>query len=189
MAWEVFMKSWRRQHVGWMLVLVLAGSVLLAACAPDSNELIISPALGEQIVARDAGNVIVKAEPTPLPLLADLAPDQVTAGLPEDVLAAFASADATVGEQLYTSQGCFACHSLDPAEVKPGPTWHNLGNTAVSRVPGESPALYLDNSIRNPSAYVVSGFTDGIMPKNYGELLSAEDQAHLIKFILAQDKP
>ena len=87
------------------------------------------------------------------------------------------------------AKGCFACHSLDPKEVKPGPTWHNLGNVAVSRVPGVSPALYLDTSIRQSERLCRSGFTDGIMPKNFGELLTVQDQANLIKFILAQDKP
>jgi len=183
------MKSWLRQRVGLMIALLLVGGAVLVACSPNPRELIISPQLGEQIEARQAGNVIVKAEATPAPLLADLSPDQVTAGLPDDVLAAFANADVAAGEQLYTTSGCIGCHSLDPAIVLTGPTWHNLGNVAVSRVPGESPALYIDTSIVNPGAHVVGGYPDGIMPKNYGDLLSVQDQVNLLKFILAQDKP
>lgn len=183
------MKSWLRRRVGVMSAFLLMSGALLAACSPNPGELIISPQLGEQMVARQAGNVVVKAEATPAPMLADLSPDQITAGLSDDVLAAFAIADAAAGEQLYTTNGCIGCHSLDPAVKLTGPTWHNLGNVAVSRVPGMSPALYIDTSIVNPGALVVSGYPDGIMPKNYGDLLSVQDQANLLKFILAQDKP
>lgn len=180
------MKSFVRQRAGWLIALLLIGGALLAACAPDPNELIISPALGEQMAARAAGGEIARAAPTPLPKLADLAPEQITAGLPDDLLAAMASANAANGEALYQSQGCMGCHALDPNVQMTGPTWHNLGNVAVSRVPGMSPAMYLDTSVVNPSAYVVTGYPDNIMPKNYGETLTIQDQVDLIAFMLSQ---
>lgn len=180
------MKSLLHRRAGLVVALVLGSSLLVAACAPDPAELIISPALGEQMAARAAGNVVVRAEATPAPKLADLSPEQVTAGLPEDLLAAFANASAANGEVLYQSKGCMGCHSLDPNATMTGPTWYNLGNTAVSRVPGESPALYLDTSIINPSAHVVSGYPDNIMPKTYTEQLTVQEQADLLAFMLAQ---
>jgi cytochrome c2 len=180
------MKAFVRQRAGWLIALLLIGGAVLAACAPNPNELIISPALGEQMVARAAGGEIVRAEPTPLPKLADLTPEQINAGLPDDLLAAMASANAANGEVLYQSQGCMGCHSLDPNVQMTGPTWHNLGNVAVSRVPGMSPAMYLDTSVVNPSAHVVTGYPDNIMPKNYGEILTIQDQADLIAFMLSQ---
>jgi hypothetical protein len=183
------MKFLSRRRLGLLFALLVLGGAVLAACAPDPNEFIISPQLGDQIAARAAGNTVVRAEPTPLPQLADLAPEQVTAGLPADVLTAFANADPAKGEQLYTAQGCIGCHSLDPNAKMTGPTWHNLGNVAVSRVPGESPALYLDTSIVNPSAHIVAGFPDNIMPKTFGQTLTAQDQADLIAFMLAQNQP
>jgi cytochrome c1 len=179
------MKAFVRQRAGWLIALLLIGGAVLAACAPDPNELIISPALGEQMVAREAGGEIVRAEPTPLPQLADLTPEQVSAGLPDDLLAAFASANPANGEVLYQSQGCLGCHSLDPNVQMTGPTWYNLGNIAVSRVPGMSPALYLDMSVVNPSAHIVTGYPDNIMPKNYGDILTIQDQADLIAFMLS----
>lgn len=183
------MKSFSQRRVGLLLAMLIVGAAVLAACAPNPNEFIISPKLGEQIAARDAGQQVVKAEPTPLPQLANLSPDQVTAGLAPDLLAAFKKANPANGEKLYSAQGCIGCHSLDPNAKMTGPTWHNLGNTAVSRVPGESPAAYIDQSIVNPSAFVVPGYPDGIMPKTFGQSLTIQDQADLIAFILSQNKP
>ncbi len=180
------MMSSLRQRTALVLALLLIGAAVLAACAPDPDELIISPALGEQMIARDSGGEVVRAEPTPLPKLADLTPEQITAGVSPELVTALASATPAEGETLYQSQGCMGCHSLDPNVQMTGPTWHNLGNVAVSRVPGESPAQYLDTSIVNPSAHVVTGYPDNIMPKNYGEVLSIQQQADIIAFILTQ---
>lgn len=180
------MKLNLRRQAGLAVALLLVGAVMLSACAPDPEELIISPALGEQLVAREAGDEVVRAEPTPAPKLADLTPEQITAGLPEPVLAAFANASAANGEALYQKNACIGCHSLDPNVQMSGPTWYNLGNTAVARVPEMSPALYLNTSVVNPSAHVVTGYLDNVMPKNYGELLSAQEQADLLAFMFTQ---
>jgi cytochrome c2 len=175
-----------RRRMGWLLAVLLIGALALAACAPDPNELIISPQLGEQMVARSAGNQVVRAEPTPLPQLAALTPEEIVAGLPEDLVAAVTSGDPARGEQLALQNGCVGCHSLDPNVTMTGPTWYNMGNTAVGRQPGVSPAAYLDHSIVNPGEYVVPNYPDNIMPRNYGEILSVQDQGDLIAYLLAQ---
>ena len=64
--------------------------------------------------------------------------------------------------------------------VRPG----RIGNIAVSRVDGESPALYLYTSVVNPSAFVVPNYPDGIMRKTFGQSLTIQDQADIISFIL-----
>ncbi len=175
-----------RRRMLLLLAVLLVGALALAACAPDPNELIISPQLGDQMVARSAGNQVVRAEPTPAPRLADLTPEEITAGLPEDLAAAIINGDPARGEQLALSNGCIGCHSLDPNAVMTGPTWYNIGNTAVGREPGVSPAAYLDHSIVNPSEYVVPNYPDNIMPKTYGQTLSVQDQGDLIAHLLAQ---
>jgi cytochrome c2 len=185
--WEVFMKSSQlRRRMGLTLAVLLFGALVLAACAPDPNELIISPQLGEQMVARDSGDEVVRAEPTPLPLLASLTPEQIVAGLPEDLVTAINNADPARGEQLALQNGCVGCHALDPNVTMTGPTWYNIGNVAVGREPGVSPAAYLDHSIINPSEYVVPNYPDNIMPKTYGDILSVQDQGDLIAYLLQQ---
>lgn len=175
-----------RRHMGLLLAALFVGVVVLAACSPNPNELIISPQLGEQMAARSAGNEVVRAEPTPLPLLSSLTPEQVVAGVAPDLATAIASANAAHGEQLAQQNGCIGCHSLDPKAQMTGPTWYNIGNTAVGREPGVSPAAYLDHSIVNPGEYVVPNYPDNIMPKNFGQILSIQDQGDLIAYLLQQ---
>ncbi|MBW7884974.1 MAG: c-type cytochrome [Caldilineaceae bacterium] len=180
------MNAFLARRLTWLAALLLAALLVLAACAPDASSLIISPGLGDQMRALEAGNEIVVAEPTAAPTLADLAPEQMTAGLPDDVLAALATADPAHGEQLALSNGCVGCHSLDPAVQMTGPTWYNVGNTAVSRVSGESPAYYLYLSIVQPNGFVVPNYPGNIMPATYGDLLSTQDLADLISYLLQQ---
>jgi cytochrome c2 len=175
-----------RRRILLLWAVLLVGALALAACAPDPNELIISPQLGDQMVARSAGNQVVRAEPTPAPRLADLTPEQITAGLDPELAQAVLNGDPANGEQLALANACIGCHSLDPNATMTGPTWYNIGNNAVSRVPGLSPAAYLDHSIVNPSEYVVPDYPDNIMPKTYGQTLSIQDQGDLIAHLLAQ---
>jgi cytochrome c551/c552 len=174
----------QRTSVVALIVLSLAG--LLVSCSPNAEEPIISPQLGAILAARETGGEIT-IPPTPTPvLLSTLAEDQITAGLPDDVLTALASADVSRASAISLNAGCVGCHSLNPDEIKPGPTWNHVGDTAVGRVDGESPALYLYISIVDPSAYVVPDFQDGIMPKDFGQRLSTQELADLIAFLLEQ---
>jgi cytochrome c551/c552 len=165
---------------------VLLLAALLVSCAPNADEPILSPQLGSILAAQAAGEEIT-APPTPTPvLLATLSDEQIYAGLPAEVIDVIALADPGRAESISLNAGCVGCHKLNPGEVGTGPTWHNVGDAAASRVPGESPAYYLYNSIVDPSAYVVPGFQDGIMPKTFSESLNTQDIADLIAFLLQQ---
>ena len=180
------MKFKLQRRFGLLMASLVIVALMATACAPDPNELIISPQLGEQMTARDAGQEIVRAEPTPLPLLSNLTPEQIVAGLPEEILAALPNADLAHAEQLALANGCIGCHALDPAAQMTGPTWHNVGNAAVGRVPGESPGYYLYDSITNPGSYTVANYPAGIMPATYVDTLSPTDLADLVAYLLAQ---
>ena len=94
------------RHRTWLVASLWVVAVAAAACAPDATQLILSPRLGEQLAALEAGNEVVAAVPTEAPTLADLAPDAVVAGLPEDFAAALAAAQpANKAERLI---GCSA---------------------------------------------------------------------------------
>jgi mono/diheme cytochrome c family protein len=180
------MKVKLQRRYGMLVALLIVIAAVATACAPDPNELIISPQLGEQMVARNAGQEVARAEPTPLPMLSSLTPEQIVAGLPEDVIAALPNADLAHAEQLALSNGCIGCHALDPAAQMTGPTWYNIGNTAVGRVPGESPGLYLYDSIVNPGGYSVPNYPAGVMPATYVDTLTPTDLADLVAYLLAQ---
>ena len=172
-----------------MINLVFAQMLAVAGCAPNPESEIVSPQLGAQLAAKEASSV-VDALPTPEPLrLAAMTQDEITAGLPAEIASALASADPANGESLSLTNACIGCHSLDPAQQMTGPTWHNIGDTAANRVPNESPALYLYNSIMTPNAFVNAGYPANVMPQNYGDTLDDQALADLISYLLSQHEP
>jgi mono/diheme cytochrome c family protein len=97
------------------------------------------------------------------------------------------------GQKLFTSQGCAACHSLEPDKKIVGPSLAGIATQAgdIIQKPdykgkATSAELYIRESIVQPSAYVVPSFVDGIMPQDFGKKLSAQDLADLIAFLLTQ---
>jgi cytochrome c553 len=160
--------------------------VLIAACTPNAESYIISPGIASQVEAELAGQV-VQAVPTPAPrLLAELTPDEIYAGLPQDVADVIASADPARGEQLTQVNACIGCHAVDPTVTGlAGPNWANAGNNAANRVASMGPAHYLYESIANPNAYVVPGYPAGVMPATYADTFSAQDFADIIAYLLA----
>jgi cytochrome c oxidase subunit 2 len=87
------------------------------------------------------------------------------------------------GAQLYTKQGCNACHSLD-GSANIGPTWKGLHGRTVSLASGGSVTAnddYLKNSILEPASQVVAGFQP-VMPPYKGKLSDRQVEA-LIAYI------
>jgi cytochrome c551/c552 len=74
--------------------------------------------------------------------------------------------DAAAGKALFNAQGCNACHTFKPAgaTAKVGPDLDNLAADAAKAKRG-SPAEYAAESIKDPGAYVVPGYPNGVMPK------------------------
>lgn len=174
------------QRMTFVTLTLLLLVILLVSCVPNANEPIISPQLGPILVAREAGQAVV-ALPTPTPvLITTLSEEEVLAGLPDDVRTTLATADTARAEQIALAYGCIGCHSLDPDQPMSGPTWYHVADRAVSRVPGESPALYLHESIVAPNAYIVPGYQAGIMPQDFGQRLSTQELADLIAYLLEQ---
>jgi mono/diheme cytochrome c family protein len=177
------MKLLTRPPLGF-LCLILLLSVIVAGCAPNANAQLISPELGEQLYAEES-DAEIAVEPTPVPrLFAELTPEEVTAGLPEDFAAALANADPSQGESLALVNGCVGCHSVDPAIQMTGPTWSNLADHATNRVPGMSPANYLYTSITNPNSFVVPDYPAGVMLQIYEETIPTQDLANLVAYLL-----
>jgi hypothetical protein len=61
-----------------------------------------------------------------------------------------------------------------------------MGKRAATRIEGMSAEEYIHQSIVDPSAFVVPGFQDNIMPKTFGQQLSQTDIDNLIAYILTQ---
>jgi mono/diheme cytochrome c family protein len=70
------------------------------------------------------------------------------------------------GEQLFTSRPCASCHTLDGiARGTVGPDLSHVGSVAAHRKPDSSAEDYLRESIVDPDAFTVPGYSRGIMPR------------------------
>jgi len=86
--------------------------------------------------------------------------------------------DPAAGRQVFTSAGCTSCHTLSAAgsTAQTGP---NLDEVLQGK-----DAVFVRESIVNPDAEVAEGFSQELMPENYGEQLSDEQLANLVAFLV-----
>lgn len=89
---------------------------------------------------------------------------------------------AEIGEQLYTQNGCQACHSTDGTRLV-GPTLQGLFGNERTFEDGSTTVAdeeYIRRSIVEPNAQVVQGFPPSMVPFDY---LSDSEIQSLIEFI------
>lgn len=110
---------------------------------------------------------------------------------------------ANAGKELFAQQilrteqgsnsGCITCHSLQAGQALVGPSMAGIASRASSTVVGETAAVYLKNAIVNPDAHLASGCNmrdpqraclAGLMPQNYGEILSEGEVDSLVAYLL-----
>ncbi len=97
--------------------------------------------------------------------------------------------DAANGQVLFNELkpeagfACSTCHFANQEAQLIGPGLLNVGIRAETRVPGESAYDYIHNSIVNPSAYVVEGFPDNLMPKIYAEIFTEQQINDIIAYL------
>jgi len=97
--------------------------------------------------------------------------------------------DAAAGETVYSqvaSPACNTCHSLEPGVTLVGPSLAGIGSEAANRVSGQSAEDYIHESIVQPDAHVVEGYSPGIMPGTYGTQLSEQQISDLVAYLLTQ---
>lgn len=76
-----------------------------------------------------------------------------------------ATADTPNGRSVFLARGCSGCHTaagVNGAGI--GPDLTDLALRAGDRVAGLEPAAYVRQSIREPQAFVVPGYTGITMP-------------------------
>ncbi|MFN8481769.1 MAG: cytochrome c [Anaerolineae bacterium] len=93
--------------------------------------------------------------------------------------------NAANGQTIFTSSGCGACHAVpNVAQGVVGPSLATIGVVAATRRPGYSAGQYLVESITHPSAFVVQGYQDGLMPKTYSQTLKPGEINDLAAYLL-----
>jgi cytochrome c oxidase subunit 2 len=78
------------------------------------------------------------------------------------------------GQSLAGTNGCSVCHSTNGVDGT-GPTWKGLGE--------KRDEAYLRQSIVDPNADIVAGFSPDIMPQTLGDTLTDDDISALIAYI------
>ncbi len=121
-------------------------------------------------------------------------------GVGSDLTVKLPAGDAARGQQLFAQQvkqangsnaPCTACHSLTPGEVKVGPSLAGIADRAATRESGKTAEQYLRESIQQPNVYIVPDDPKfkgpngkSVMPEGLGNLMSDQDLADLIAYLL-----
>jgi len=111
-------------------------------------------------------------------------PTEMTPILPESL----PPGDVAGGEALFRGDAaCYACHSLEPGVDGAGPSLAGLAARAATTKPDTAAEAYILESIVNPDAHIVTGFSHGVMPPNFGHRLSQQQLADLTAFLMTQE--
>ncbi|MCI0710458.1 MAG: cytochrome c [Chloroflexi bacterium] len=113
-----------------------------------------------------------------------------SADAPADAAERAAAGDVVQGQELFNrfqpaaSFACATCHRVDSEARLIGPGLLNVGMRAETRIASLNAAQYLYQSITNPSAYVIEGFPDMLMPRNWAEIYSEDEIYSIVAYLL-----
>lgn len=85
-----------------------------------------------------------------------------------------ASADDVTAKALYQKNGCIACHVVDGAGGKVGPSLEKVGAKGKD---------YVKESIMTPNKVVSQGFAPNIMPQDFGKKLKPAEIDDLVTWL------
>ncbi len=114
------------------------------------------------------------------------APSAQTADVVRTELSVLPVGNANGGEQVFTSTGCRACHSLEPDVRTVGPSLGGIASRAATRKLEYSAEMYIYESIVAPRAFVVPGFNGDVMPAGFKQQLSKQQLADLLAFLMTK---
>jgi mono/diheme cytochrome c family protein len=81
--------------------------------------------------------------------------------------------------------GCISCHSSNGQATTVGPSLAGIGLRADKLLANTSAQAYIKQSIINPDAYIVSGYTPAVMYAHYQRELSTEEIDALVSYLLS----
>ncbi|RME46417.1 MAG: hypothetical protein D6791_08340 [Chloroflexi bacterium] len=136
---------------------------------------------------QDITNFIMNWEPTAGELPAGVVPVEETP-IPESQL-------VTVGGELFKSEGCISCHTIEGvSQGQVGPELTHIGTVAEERAAEAGLASaeeYIHQSIVDPNAFIapqcpLGPCPSGVMPQSFGKVLSEERIKALVHYLLDQ---
>jgi cytochrome c551/c552 len=94
---------------------------------------------------------------------------------------------AAAGEAVFSSNGCGSCHTFKPANST-GAVGPDLDNGPAQDAKADNNmelADFIEESIKDPDAYIAKGYSKGIMPTTFDESLSSKQLNDLVAFVLS----
>ena len=95
--------------------------------------------------------------------------------------------NAAAGEAVFNANGCASCHTFGPANAT-GTVGPDLDKAPASDAKADNNmelADFIEESIKDPDAYVAKGYSKGVMPTNFGQSLSSKQLHDLVAFIVS----
>ena len=95
------------------------------------------------------------------------------------------------GKNVYVSQGCGACHTIDGVSAGVvGPNFNQIGAISATRIDGYSAEEYILESIINPNAFIAPECPNGpcvenLMTQTFGDTIAEPQLADLIEYLLS----
>ena len=174
--------TWRHKLVVAVIVL-LAVSLTLAACRraePDESEPFGLG--GDSLVVGFTPTPTASHPPTAVPSDDD-GETPSNGGVPTTP-PSDGGPDTSAGQQVFAGGACVACHTIEGiSSASIGPELTHVGAVAGTRVAGLSAEDYIRQSVLDPSAFVVEGFTVGVMPPVL--VPEGSDLDNLVAFLLS----
>lgn len=92
------------------------------------------------------------------------------------------------GAAVFTAAGCGSCHTFGPAGSTGaiGPSLDELA--AAAEKAGQPVDVYARESIVDPGKVVADGYSDGVMPKNFGDSYAAEEIDALVQYLTGAEQ-
>ena len=130
---------------------------------------------------------------TPMPTATSAPPTEPPPQSPIDRLVAVRN--AANGETLFNTfqdaanYSCANCHSPDSEKKLIGPGLLNIKDRAATRIPGQSAAEYIYQSIIDTNAFIVDGFEAELMPQNWAEIYSDLEIFDIVAYLMTLEGP
>lgn len=161
--------------------------VLMPAWGRQDGGTLLDEQIHELALLITKGDTPIHGEQTAWDIAREVSREKIAHGAPEPELPSLDMAtlppEAQEGARLFTGKGgCVGCHVVGSIGGQTGPPLSNIATVAEGRKPGTSAEAYIDESIRNSTAFVVSGFAP-VMPSFQGVLTDQEINA-LTQYLL-----
>jgi cytochrome c2 len=179
------------------LVFLLAFFLLLLPFLTTQRAVTLPAATETLPASMDAATAEATAAPTTAPTAEaapELTPEATAEPAPEvtrETTIPAPTGDAAHGQEIFTAglygaPACINCHSTTVAGKNGfalGPGLKGIAEAAATRVDGLTAELYIEYSIRHPSAYVVGGFRD-IMYASFDTDYNDQEIADLVAYLM-----